>query len=149
AAGIRSGRTVVMLEGPDDPMVELTASVALAGDVVAAASPTLIARVTGGAGGELVFFADGVEVARMPIPSDDFTGELATEAPATGQKRVRAEVWIDDAPRSVTSHLWLVTAEEEGCGCRVAGAPSRGGPLFVLLGGLALGLFARRRRGDC
>jgi MYXO-CTERM domain-containing protein len=147
-AGIRNGRTVVMLEGSDDPMIELSSSIAAVGDTVAAQRTTLRARVTGGAGNQLVFVVDGVDMATMPITSDDFTGELTTQPPAEGQSRVRAEVWLEGTPRTVTSHLWLVWGEaggDEGCGCRVTGAPAQGGAWLLLLALVSLRRCAQRR----
>lgn len=149
-AGIRAGRTVVKLEGPDDPMVELSSSIPAAGDTVAAQRTTFAARVTGGAGGELVFVTDGADVAAMPVTSDDFTGELTLDAPPVGQQtRVRAELWLDGAPRTITSHQWLEWGEaggDEGCGCRLpGGAPISGHAWWLVLGLVVLRRCASRR----
>lgn len=160
-AGIRNGRTVVKLEGPSDPMIELASEFAPVGDTVFAQTVTLRARVTGGAGASLVWVVDGADLATMPVTGDDFTGELTTSPPEQGQKRVRAEVRVDGAPRTVTSHLWLQWGEqggEEGCGCRVVGSPRDGGSRNAWLVAAMVLACARRARsmlrrrgvgGDC
>lgn len=138
-AAVKAGRTVVKLQGPGDPMVELHVGAAGIGDVVKVEKPEVKARVTGGAGAQLKWVVDGV--ARddaVAVDGDDFETSLALDAPSSGEVRVRAEVWVANAPRTVTGHLWLAVPDApRGCGCSA-------GPGEALL---ALLLLALRRRG--
>lgn len=158
-AGIRAGRTVVKLQGPDDPMIELGWSVPPVGDTVSAAHVTLTVQVTGG-GDRLMLVRNGETAERVDIDADPFLHDFELDAPATGEDFVRAVVVLDDAPRTVTSNVWLRTGAgappaparlARGGGCAVTvsgrgGPPSRGGlPLLVVLAGGAV--LARRRRG--
>lgn len=157
AAGIvdavKAGRTVVKLQGPDDPMVDLEPGlVALdTGDArvttfigahlaVPAGPVELSVRVKGGQGATLKLVQDGAEVSSEPITADPFTTKVSVTAPETGERRLRAEVWIDGQPRTVSGHAFfsLKTEPPKGCGC------SSPGP--ALFGALALGLGLRRRR---
>jgi hypothetical protein len=152
--GVRSGRTVVKLQGPSDPMIELT-SAGLSGDIVRAANPTLRAKVTGGTGHELRFVQDGIPLAASAIDSDPFERTITVLAPAAGETRVRAEVLVLGKPRTVTSHLWVRPADPAqsnaggtspsgGCGCRLAtGRPASG---LAPAAAVVLSLFWRRRR---
>jgi hypothetical protein len=153
--GVRRGRTVVKLQGPSDPMIELT-SAGLTGDSVRAASATLRAKVTGGTGHELRFVQDGTPLGATAIDSDPFERTITVAAPAAGEARVRAEVLVLGKPRTVTSHLWVRapdpsqsnaggTSPSGGCGCRLATARSADGvaPAAAVV---VLSLFWRRRR---
>jgi hypothetical protein len=152
--GIRSGRTVVKLQDPTDPMIELDAS-GLEGDTVRARGATVRAKVTGAPmGASLVFVTDGVPGDDIPIGADPFVRELPLAAPASGEKRVRAEVWIDGAPRTVTSHVWIAFADrgEDPTQRGVLGGGCSQGPAGsdAWTGGLAtlplLAVLARGRR---
>ena len=129
-AGIRAGRTVVKLWGPDDPMIDLAAD-----------ALSVTATVTGGLGMVLHIVEDGLVTAEIPVDADPFAYTTRVQG-----ARVRAEVWADDAPRTVTSHLFPEPAaeaappsSEEDCGCHSTGAPAG----WISLVGL---LAARRRR---
>lgn len=126
-AGIRAERTVVKLQGPDDPMIDLTAD-----------GETVTAVVTGGAGSTLRVLTDGSVSADVAVDADPF---VFTEVSAGS--RVRAELWIDDAPRTVTSNVWLSAAPvpENSCGCTGAAGPSE----FTILSSFLL--LRRRWRG--
>ncbi len=150
--GVRSGRTVVKLHGPDDPMIELDAREARVEDEVSAAEVHVTARVTGGSGSDVTFVKDGQDVATVPVTSDPFVAEFTIVPPLTGETRLRAEVWIDGIPHTVTSHLWLRTgpsepAEPGACGCRVgiSETPTTA-RVSALLGVLALGCLRVQRR---
>lgn len=107
-AGVRAGRTVVKLQGPGDPAVELSSGTALAGDTIEADVADLRVRVTGApAGASLRLRRNGEALAPVPIAGDPFEYTQPAEAPASGEDRWRAEVLVDGAPRTVTSHLWL------------------------------------------
>jgi hypothetical protein len=139
---IRAGHTVVKLQGPLDPMVDVVAATgARVGDVVQAPSAGVgvTFTVTQGVGTQLVVLLDGAEVERQPIGVDPFTFSKSFVAPATGQSRLRAEVWVDGQPRTVTNHLFLEAAPEKPkSGCAV-------GDGLVVWAGLAL-LSRRARR---
>jgi hypothetical protein len=132
---IRKGHTVVKLQAPTDPMVDLRIGDGLVGDTVIAHSPPLKVTVTGGVGSKLVVFKDGAELVSAEVTSDPF--ELSDVV--SGGGRFRAEVQIDGQPRTVTANLWVsspVTPPPMGCGCS-------GGAELLGFGAL---LLLRRRR---
>lgn len=104
---VKSGRTVVKLKGPDDPMVELVSSVAPSGDTVAAPKSELSATITGGVGYTARFVKNGAPEPEVEVDSDPFVLKLPVTAPASGEDRYRVEVLEGGARRTVTSHLWL------------------------------------------
>lgn len=132
--GIRKGRTVVKLQGPTDPMVDLRIGDGMVGDTVVAHSPLMKVMVTGGVGSKLVVFKDGVELRSVEVTQDPF--ELVEQV-AGG--RFRAEAQIAGQPRTVTANLWVsapTAPPPMGCGCG-------GGAQLVLLA--VLGLLRKRR----
>ena len=107
-AGIAAGRTVVKLQGPGDPMVELAADVAPSGDTITADAITLSATVTGAPAGTSVRFVhNGQAMPPIAVDGDPFVATVEASAPTTGEDRWRAEVIVDGKPRTITSHLWL------------------------------------------
>ncbi|MEZ4450038.1 MAG: CehA/McbA family metallohydrolase [Nannocystaceae bacterium] len=107
-AGIRAGRTVVKLQGPGDPMVELGAAALGDGDTVVADETTFTATVTGAPAGSTVrFVVNGAPQPAVEVIGDPFVHEAPALAPASGEDRWRAEVLIDGKVRTITSHLWL------------------------------------------
>ncbi len=153
--GIRRGRTVVKVTGPDAPMVELDANAPLDRDTVRATATTLVATVTGGVGTTLLWFENGVAVGdAVAITDATQLVELAVRAPRVGESRYRVELYGNDGRVTVTSHVYVTRSGadvgEPGCGCRVtAGAPSGGSRFVVLAFGALLGfsrLRARRAR---
>lgn len=107
-AGVRAGRTVVKLQGPADPMIELSAGTATPGDTLEAAAPVLRVRVTGAPDGATVrLVRDGTPQEPVPVAGDPFEHDFAVDAPTDGEDRWRAEVLVGGAPRTLTSHLWL------------------------------------------
>jgi MYXO-CTERM domain-containing protein len=152
--GVRTGRTVVKLQGPEDPMVELDSEVPPTGDTVLAEGTRLSARITGGLGYEVRFVHNGVRLPPARVTSDPFVLERDVVAPESAEDRYRVEVWVNGRPRTVTSHLWIARTmeargvpgpvprveESSGCGC---GAAPGGWTAVVALAGLAL--WARRR----
>lgn len=132
-AGIKKGRTVVKLQGPDDPMIALsTEHGALPGDRVGVRSSKIVAKVTGGRGQRVRFVKNGAPEAEVEVTSDPFEHALVV-APEEGREtRVRAEVVIDDLPRTVTSHVFFTRdpsgpesaapadGDLEGGGCRTS-----------------------------
>lgn len=160
---VKNARTVVKLEGPDDPMVELVSSVAPIGDTVSADASELSATITGGIGYTARFVKNGKPEPEVEVDSDPFVMKLGATAPATGQNRYRVEVLEGGGRRTVTSHLWLEaggapdggpggaggggaaedSGDDGGCGCGVPKGSLAGG-LFASLA--LLGLLALRKR---
>lgn len=140
--GVKRGRTVVKMDGPTSPMIELTSNVAPQGDTVTADVTTFVATVTGGIDHQVRFVRDGELLEEVDVTSDPFVHELELQAPLSGELRVRAEALQSGIRRTLTSHLWLekpppagaASEGDGGCGCRV-GAVGRAGSV---LGGLAL-----------
>lgn len=133
--GIRDSRTVVKLEGPDAPMIELDTSPPREGDTVRAAEVRLSVRLTGADGMSWRWVHDGVAEAAEPVEGDPF---LAERVVVPAGDRWRVEVLDGDRPLSLSSYVWLEAEAEpppdEDCGC--GGAAS-----LLLLAGLG-----RRRR---
>ncbi len=144
-AGLRAGRTVVKLGGPDDAMVELEveAPAMRSGDTVVAEEATFVVRVSEG-GGEAVpdalsLVVDGVERRRDEVGALPYETRITLLAPATGETRLRAEVWSGPLRRTLTSHLWLRRPEAGsagggGCAASAAGAGALVGLLCLALG---------------
>jgi hypothetical protein len=151
---IRKGRTVVKLQGPDDPMVELTSGDAVAGDAIAVRSARLKATVTKGSGAQVRLVKNGAPEREVAVTDDPFTVELVVDAPREGEDRWRAEVLIDDRTRTVTSHLWVrfdpngpaaKVPEDSGC-AQATNASDPGGVWAVSIGAAMLVALRRRRR---
>jgi hypothetical protein len=134
--GLREGRTVVKLQGPTDPMVDLVVGTQRIGDTVRAATATLTVTVTGASGHQLKLLRDGEVSETVEVASDDFTLEREVASPPTGETRWRAEVWQGATPRTISGHVWFAPpappAPPSGCGC---GALP---PLLTALAALAL-----------
>lgn len=147
--GIRKGRTVVKLQSPDDPMIELEAGGELPGATVEGGRIALRAIVRGGAGQQLRLVESGQPGEPVEITSDPFVYEATLEPPSSGESFVRAEVLVGDHPRTVTNHVWLRRGNEaeakaeSGCGCRIGASTST--PMAGLGSLLALTLLLRRR----
>jgi MYXO-CTERM domain-containing protein len=154
--GIRASRTVVKLQGPDDPMIDLTSSVAPEGDTVTAATTKLKAVVTGGKGTTFHFVNNGVRTDDIAVDTDPFTTEIEAKPAENAVDRWRAEITIKGAPRTITSHVWVKwkaaeamnpeptpPAADSGCGCHAAPSEATGLWAFGLA---ALGLGLTRRR---
>lgn len=148
--GIRKGRTVVKLQAPDDPMIELEAGGELPGGTVEGRRIALRATVQGGAGQQLRLVESGEPRDPVEITSDPFVYETTIEPPSSGESFVRAEVLVGDHPRTITNHIWLRRGgegeDERGGGCHVGS--SKGKPVGFAAALLGLLLVARRRRGQ-
>lgn len=137
--GVRKGRTVVKLQGPSDPMIELEVNGELPGSTVEATRMTLRAVVTGGAGQQLRLIQSGEGGEPVDITGDPFVYETSIEPPASGESFVRAEVLVNEHPRTVTNHVFLRRSggdaeSEAGCGCRMGASGSKPWALVGLLG---------------
>lgn len=145
--GIRKGRTMVMLRGPDDPFVDVRVRTAggelaeIGDDIDGVATVTMPLTITNGMGNFVQLWRDGVELEQVEITSDPFEHTFV-DTPGASNRRYRVEV-INNANNRivVTSHFFVTAiAEQDGCGCRSSSPASMFGPLLVL------GLLVRRRR---
>ncbi|MDC0673876.1 CehA/McbA family metallohydrolase [Nannocystis radixulma] len=130
-AGLRTGHTVVKLQGPGDPMLELSSGTHVPGDSFDANLATLKVRVTGApAGASVRLVRDRYPLDAVPVAGDPFEHEFAVEPPEGGRSRWRAEVLVDGAPRTVTNHLWIARAPTESptTGAATTGAAPTTGP---------------------
>jgi len=149
--GVRSGRTVIKVNGIDDPMLETELSGERVGDTVFAEKASLSVRVTGGIGQSLLVIKNGAEVERLAIDSDPFTHEMSVEAPSEGEDRYRHQVVNELGPLTVGSYVWLRAAvaldpveSSSGCSCRLVSASDR--DTAWLLIAVAIGAWYWRRR---
>ncbi|HVO30743.1 MAG TPA: CehA/McbA family metallohydrolase [bacterium] len=145
-AGIRAGRTVVKLQGPGDPMVELSADVPFTSAISSAASATFTAHVTGGTGQRVRFIVNGKAENVVDVTSDPFDATLHVAGPA----RVRAEVVVAGAARTITSHLFLEghAGSSKGCGCALEKPGDARGSVTGGIAALVLALALARARRD-
>ena len=169
-AGVAAGRTVVKLEGPGDPMVELNAGSAMIGDTVNARHVTLRATVTHGMGASLRFVHNGLSQSIIAVDADPFMTTLDVDAPpGTADDRWRCELSVNGSPRVVTGHVWIAatgdpipvdagntadvatapmdagnpTRTNSGCGCRTL--PTTKSSSLGALALVALMCWSRRR----
>lgn len=177
--GIKRGRTVVKLDGPDDPMAELELAtredgeaLALPGDSLGVKSILVRVTVTKGQGNMLRLVKNGAPQDPVSIDADPFVYATNVEPPAVGEDRWRAEVLVDEKPRTVTSHVWVKLdpsgptveasppAADDGCSTTgrpptnagptnagpTSGAPFDGGRALAIAVGLALVTLRLRHR---
>jgi hypothetical protein len=166
-AALGAGRTVVKLQGPGDPMVELSAGDQGVGDTLAVRSAVLSARVSGGMGNSVRFVKNGTPSDAVVIDSDPFLLTQDAIAPSAGlvadgtvaEDRWRVEVMVDNLPRTVSSHLYIRLDPSgpdpvgdrnlPGSGCAISAPRAFGSPLFLCLVGFlgaALATLQRRRQ---
>jgi MYXO-CTERM domain-containing protein len=151
--GVRRGRVVVKLRGPDDPMVELSAvgddgATAMIGDTVRGARVALTGHVVGGAGMTLALWRNGSEEELVAVDEDDFIHEFVrTTGPGGDRYRLQLSQAFDVV---ITNHIYVepgaATADDGGCGC-ATGGPSRGGAWALAV--LVLWLVNRPRHRAC
>lgn len=146
--GIRKGRTMVMLRGPDDPLIdvhlETADGLAEIGDEVSnLASAKFPLTITTGAGGVVQLWRDGVLVDDIEVDADSFRHTFV-DAPGAAPRRYRIEMINDGGKRIVvTSHFYVNgIAVEDGCGCR-SNEPTGAVLVVLAIGGLVV---LRRRR---
>lgn len=143
--GVRSGRTVVKLNGIDDPMLETELSGERVGDTVFATAATLSAVVTGGEGDTLQVIKNGEVIETVSISRDPFTHETSVEAPSSDEDRYRHQVISGIDPLTVGSYVWL-RASDSGCSCRIADSADSD-TAFVIATFAMLAWWRRRREG--
>ncbi len=151
------GHTVVKLQGPEDPMVELGAESTsapgpqvLPGDTIAVRSMRFSAKVTGGLGQRVRFVRNGTPEAEVEITSDPFVAYDLVSADSARETRVRAEVLVDEKPRTVTSHVFVrfdaagpeapasPKDEDVGGGCSSGPTPREPGSSAPIVPGIAI-----------
>ena len=155
-AGVKAGRTVVKLESPADPMIDLSADVARDGDSITAGKARLTATITGGtkvSGYAARWVKNGEEQQEVEIDADPFLLERTATAPSSGEDRWRVEVLKDGKRRTITSNVYLKAPpggsggqdpDSDG-GCTTTSSRGLSGGASVAAG-LVLLLFGARRR---
>jgi hypothetical protein len=114
--GIRTSRTVVKLQGADDPMIELAPARDRDGDTVHADTSVVYdVTVTGGDGFRVRAVRDGEPGSAVDVVGDPFAWSFEVESPADGETRVRVELLADTTRRVVTSHVWQRRCTAELC----------------------------------
>ena len=146
--GLRRGRTIVQLRGPDDPRVDLRIGEAEIGDDVEDVAEAAIAvTIKGGAGTFVQLWRDGEKIAQAEVTTDASSHRFE-DRPGAQLRRYRVEL-VDGAGHRlvVTSHIYVhgVTDGGRGCGCASGGAS--GGLGWLAGAALASLVGARRRRG--
>jgi len=135
-----AGRTVVMLRGPDDPMVTFTiGDTEIGGATQTTTDISLDIHVTGGDGSLYQVWRDGQKLNQAPVSGDGFATTFTDHT--TGEHRYRIEL-IDDTNQRVvvTGHIFATgVPADPGCSCRTT-TKTDALPLALVL--LAL----RRRR---
>src|SRR6185436_7113015 len=149
--GVRRGRTMVQLRGPDDPVLEVTLRNAAGaeseiGDTLFGISRVRLAiRVTGGDGMIAQVFRDGAPLEPdMPIVGNDFS-TVFEEEPGAGAFRYRVEILsAGGQPVVITSHFYVQALDRGtgGCGCGAGGELSGG----VVPLAIVVAPWLRRRR---
>ncbi len=125
--GVRSGRTVVKVFGPDGPMIETELSGQRVGNTVFADTATLSAVVTGADGMSLKIIKNGEVIESVRVSGDPFEHQSNVEAAADGEDRYRHEVTIGTERHSLSSYVWLRKADDAPDG-GVPDAGANGGP---------------------
>lgn len=159
--GVRSGRTVVKVNGPESPMIETELTGERIEDTVFAEAATLSAVVTNGDGRDLQLIKNGEVVETVVIDGDPFTHEMSVEAPEEGEDRYRYQVMTGSLPDTVGSYVWLRAPEPDvpdagipdggtepsgdgGCSCRIRSDADS--DMALAFGALLLGVAVWRRR---
>jgi hypothetical protein len=145
--GIRKGRTIVQLRGPDDPFVEVTltrndgTAAEIGDDIDDVAHVTMPVHITAGTGNFAQLWRDGEKLDQVEITSDDFEHTFE-DVPGALDHRYRIELITDANQRLVvTSHFYVHgIAASDGCGCHSSSGALAGLPLALFV------LSLRRRR---
>jgi MYXO-CTERM domain-containing protein len=149
--GVRTGRAVVKVRGPGDPMIELESGPGGENGVLVSAT------ITGGSGLVARWVSNGVSSADIPIEGDPFELALDVAAP-TGAvaDRHRLEIWEGTQGVSFSSHVWVEPGSGElpeagrvrlegGNGCSAGGSPTSGLAALAVLAVLAGSRRLRKR----
>jgi MYXO-CTERM domain-containing protein len=169
--GVRAGRVVVKLRGPDDPMLELTAETdrgerGMIGDSVIGGRVSLTASATGADGMQLVLMRNGEMDEVVDVTGKDFTHTFERDTRSEGDRyRVHLTLASDVV---ITNHVWVEYADpvgggdpdagtdpgtgeepsrdDSGCGCRAGASPGGSAGGLLALAAALLGLRRRRSR---
>ena len=112
--GVRNGRTVVKLQGPDDPTVTFDAVEEITADTIAANDVTFVAQVQGGEGQEIRLVRNGEAEPLQVVDGDPYEAQWTVSAPEDGEDRYRVELFVDGERRVVSSHLWVQPGPDGG-----------------------------------
>lgn len=114
--GIRDSRTVVKLQGPGDPMIELDSAWRTSGDTIWADLPvTYDIRVTGGDGLAVHIVRDGIDVEEFTVQGDSIATTIAIASLEAGETRTRVELHDDLGRRVITSNIWQRRCDATRC----------------------------------
>jgi hypothetical protein len=158
--GVRSGRTVVKINGIDGPMLETELSGKRIGDTVFADTATLSVVVTNGEGHTLQVIKNDAVIERITISDDPFEHQTSVTAPSEGEDRYRHQVVIGNTAQAVGSYVWLRAGDvpdggmpdggtepgSSGCNCRVV-TSSHHDTVFLWAALAACAWWWRRRPG--
>jgi hypothetical protein len=148
-AGVRAGRTVVKLDGPDGAMIVLDGPDREGNNVPASLEgPTVIeAKVTGGDGLQLLWIKGGILDTAVDVVGDEAT--LTIEG---GEGDIfRAELWDGETPVTIASPIVIGRSGGDdllpgpGCVCARPGGGARPAAAIALLLPLAFAATRRRR----
>jgi MYXO-CTERM domain-containing protein len=163
--GVRAGRVVLKLRGPDDPMVELTAETdrderGMIGDTLTGGRVALEAVVTGGDGMSLALVRNGEVDETVEVEGNEFAHTFERDTREEGD-RYRVHL-LQSAEVVITNHVWIEFAppigggpdagtgggDGGGCGCRAGASGSSKGRSGAMVAVFVLAAFAglRRRR---
>jgi hypothetical protein len=143
--GIKHGRTMVMMRGPDDPFVHATIrthdgdDAEIGDDIVNLERVELSVHVTNGDATFVQMYRDGVKLDQVAVTGPEFDHTFV-DVPGDGAFRYRVEMITDANQRIVvTSHFYVLASSPPSCGCESGGSAAIAGVLPVLA-------FLRRRR---
>lgn len=148
---VRRGRTMVLLRGPDDPVLDVTlrnadgAESEIGADVSGISRARLAIRVMGGDGMIAQVFRDGAPLAPdVRIVGEDFS-TVFEDDPGAGDFRYRVEILnAGGLPVVITSHFYVHAVDRAAGGCASdAGGGLAGGVAAVAM---VLAPWWRRRR---
>jgi hypothetical protein len=127
--GIRDSRTVVKLQGPGDPMIELDSAWRTSGDTIWADLPvTYDIRVNGGDGLSVHIVRDGIDVEEFTVIGDSIATTIAIASLEAGETRTRVELHDDLGRRVITSNIWQRRCDATRCDDPMEPSDTTAGP---------------------
>lgn len=141
--GVRAGRVVVKLRGPDDPDLRLDATGADGqraelGETIASHRVTLNVEVDGGSGNELMIVKNGEPLEIVAIDSDIFVTQLSYDIAETGDRFRAHVVQPGNLDIVISNHIFVdylaaPPPDARGdCTCTIGASPSSP-PLWPLV----------------
>lgn len=144
--GVRAGRTVVKLSGPNDPDLALEieggGERARIGGAIEADEVEVTVRAEGAEGLSLALFRNGNRAETAAIEGDDHEERYSFETSLEGEDRYRAVIREGSVPRVATSHAFA--AREPGGGGCAAGGAAGGASGLALVSAIGWLVFRRR-----